>query len=108
MDDGCIRHVHRAHVGNCRLAGGYRAGRVGRRGTLSRRVYLAAAARRVDRVLLSSEPFMFRKQHLSELRSQLNVPIDLIDGEMTSWYGSRAIRGLAYLRTFRTAHLYSA
>lgn len=66
---------------------------------------LDAAARPVDRVLLSSEPFMFRKQHVGELRSQLNVPIDLIDGEMTSWYGSRAIRGLAYLRSFRAANL---
>jgi hypothetical protein len=25
----------------------------------------------------------------------------LIDGEMTSWYGSRAIEGLRYLREFR-------
>ena len=41
---------------------------------------------------------MFRQRHVAELHDQLNVPIDLIDGEMTSWYGSRAIRGLAYLR----------
>jgi hypothetical protein len=27
--------------------------------------------------------------------------IRLVDGEMTSWYGSRAIAGLAYLREFR-------
>ncbi len=64
---------------------------------------LQTAARDVDRVLLSSEPFMFREQHVEELRSQLDVPVDLIDGEMTSWYGSRAIRGLAYLRDFRAA-----
>ncbi len=64
---------------------------------------IETAAHNVDRVLLSSEPFMFRQQHVAELRDQLNVPIDLIDGEMTSWYGSRAIRGLAYLRTFRAA-----
>lgn len=60
-----------------------------------------AAAREVDRVLLSSEPFMFRQRHVDELRDRLHVPVDLIDGEMTSWYGSRAIRGLAYLREFR-------
>ena len=64
-----------------------------------------AAAQTVDRVLLSSEPFMFRPPHVAELQSQLGVPIDLIDGEMTSWYGSRAIPGLAYLRNFRAAHL---
>ena len=64
---------------------------------------IETAAHNVDRVLLSSEPFMFRQQHVAELNDQLNVPIDLIDGEMTSWYGSRAIRGLAYLRNFRAA-----
>jgi ABC-type Fe3+-hydroxamate transport system substrate-binding protein len=69
---------------------------------------VGAAARNVDRVLLSSEPFMFRQSHVVELRGQLNVPTDLIDGEMTSWYGSRAIRGLAYLRTFRAARLAGA
>ena len=62
-----------------------------------------AAARAVDRVLLSSEPFMFRQHHAAELRDLLNLPIDLIDGEMTSWYGSRAIRGLSYLRDFRAS-----
>lgn len=64
---------------------------------------IEAAVHDVDRVLLSSEPFMFRQRHVAELRDRLNVPIDLIDGEMTSWYGSRAIRGLAYLRDFRAA-----
>ena len=67
-----------------------------------------AAAQTVDRVLLSSEPFMFRPPHVAELQSQLGVPIDLIDGEMTSWYGGRAICGLAYLRNFRAAQLASA
>ena len=62
-----------------------------------------AAAHAVDRVLLSSEPFMFRQRHVAELRDRLDMPIDLVDGEMTSWYGSRAIRGLAYLRDFRTS-----
>lgn len=50
-------------------------------------------------VLLSSEPYPFREQHLDELRSLLpNADVHLVDGEMTSWYGSRAIQGLAYLR----------
>ena len=62
-----------------------------------------AAAHAVDRVLLSSEPFMFRQRHVAELRGRLNMPVDLVDGEMTSWYGSRAIRGLAYLRDFRAS-----
>ncbi len=63
---------------------------------------LDAEVARVDRVLLSTEPFMFRAQHLAELRSRYtHKPIELIDGEMTSWYGSRAIRGLARLRDHR-------
>jgi hypothetical protein len=45
---------------------------------------------------------MFRARHLDELRARFpGKPIELIDGEMTSWYGSRAIRGLAWLRAFR-------
>ena len=67
---------------------------------------LDAEVARVDRVLLSTEPFLFRERHVAELRSRHpQQPIDLIDGEMTSWYGSRAIRGLAYLRAFRDARL---
>jgi ABC-type Fe3+-hydroxamate transport system substrate-binding protein len=62
---------------------------------------LAAMAREVDRVLLSSEPYAFGAKHVAQLRGELGKPVDLIDGEMTSWYGSRAIRGLAYLRWFR-------
>lgn len=55
-------------------------------------------------VLLSSEPFMFRERHLAALAAlpaMAGKRLRLIDGEMTSWYGSRAIAGLAYLREFR-------
>lgn len=55
-------------------------------------------------VLLSTEPFVFRAGHVAEL-SRLPAfagkSVRLIDGEMTSWYGSRAIEGLAYLRELR-------
>jgi len=63
-----------------------------------------AALDEADVVLLSSEPFMFREKHLAETRTLPALrrkKIALIDGEMTSWYGSRAIKGLAYLRRFR-------
>ena len=61
----------------------------------------------VKRVLLSSEPYRFRERHVAELRARLpaGVQVELIDGEMTSWYGSRAIRGLRYLADFRAQHL---
>lgn len=66
-----------------------------------------ALAGGVDRVLLSSEPYRFRDRHVAELVGLLDdlrhpaLPVQLIDGEMTSWYGSRAIRGLDYLRELR-------
>ena len=55
-------------------------------------------------VLLSSEPYPFRERHIAELRAHpllAQKKIALIDGEMTAWYGSRAIEGLRYLRRFR-------
>jgi ABC-type Fe3+-hydroxamate transport system substrate-binding protein len=65
---------------------------------------LAGAAANVDRVLLSSEPYRFRARHLAEVEALAGgVPVALIDGEMTSWYGSRAIRGLRYLAAYTAA-----
>ena len=58
--------------------------------------------REVELVLLSSEPYRFRERHSGELQAALGKPVMLIDGEMTSWYGSRAIKGLAYLTGFAT------
>ena len=55
-------------------------------------------------VLLSSEPYLFRDEHVAELRTEpllREKKVSLIDGEMTAWYGSRAIEGLGYLRRFR-------
>ena len=48
-------------------------------------------------VLLSTEPYRFRDSHLAELEGLTGLPAMLVDGEMTSWYGPRAIAGLAYL-----------
>ncbi len=63
----------------------------------------------IDRVLLSSEPYAFREKHLDEIRRvfpvtrhSLPAAASLIDGEMTSWYGSRAIEGMQYLSRLRT------
>lgn len=51
-------------------------------------------------ILLSSEPYRFRQSHRDELQASQKQPVHLIDGEMTSWYGSRAIQGLRYLADF--------
>jgi ABC-type Fe3+-hydroxamate transport system substrate-binding protein len=59
---------------------------------------LSAYAGAVDRVLLSSEPFHFKQDHIAEVAALVpGAQVTLIDGEMTSWYGSRAIPGLRYL-----------
>ena len=61
-------------------------------------------AGRVDRVLLSSEPYHFRERHLAEVAAAVpDAHVSLIDGEMTSWYGSRAIQGLRYLAAYASA-----
>ena len=67
---------------------------------------LDAEVARVDRVLLSTEPFRFRDSHARQFAARFGgKPVDLIDGEWTSWYGSRAIAGVAQLAAFRRARL---
>ncbi|HEY2478195.1 MAG TPA: helical backbone metal receptor [Solirubrobacterales bacterium] len=64
-------------------------------------VRLSDFAWKVDRVLLSSEPFHFKDHHRAEVAALVpGAEVSLIDGEMTSWYGSRAIAGLDYLAEF--------
>jgi ABC-type Fe3+-hydroxamate transport system substrate-binding protein len=54
-----------------------------------------------DVVLLSSEPYSFTQAHAYELQASMpGKVVRLIDGEMTSWYGSRAVQGARYLRQF--------
>lgn len=55
-----------------------------------------------DLCLLSSEPYPFRERHLREVEALvgMQVPVRLVDGEMISWYGSRAVAGLDYLARF--------
>lgn len=61
-----------------------------------------ARALNADLVLLSSEPYPFREKHLAEAAGLggAGARARLIDGEMVSWYGSRAIAGLDYLSRF--------
>ncbi len=65
-----------------------------------------AEAARVDRLLLSTEPFSFGERHVQQLRARLpGKPVELVDGEWTSWYGSRAIDGLGRLAQLRRSCL---
>lgn len=52
----------------------------------------------IDGVLLSSEPYRFSEAHAAVLAQQIGKPVQLVDGEMLSWYGSRALQGLRYLQ----------
>ncbi|NML98258.1 cobalamin-binding protein [Paraburkholderia sp. RP-4-7] len=54
----------------------------------------------VDRILLSSEPYRFTQTHCDALKRDPRLAgkrIELIDGELVSWYGVRAIDGIGYL-----------
>ena len=62
---------------------------------------------RCDRILLSSEPYPFREKHIDELRKLLpshpgsSTPvIQLVDGQIFSWYGSRLLEAPAWLQSF--------
>ncbi len=59
----------------------------------------------VDRILLSSEPYRFQDRHAQAMKAELpldsRTSVHVIDGEMCSWYGPRAIQGLKYLLQFR-------
>lgn len=54
----------------------------------------------IELVLLSSEPYRFRERHRADVEALTGKPTLLVNGEMTSWYGPRAVAGLAYLQEF--------
>lgn len=50
-------------------------------------------------VLLSSEPFPFKEEHIAEVKEALpDAEVKLVDGEMFSWYGSRMQHAAEYLQ----------
>jgi len=52
----------------------------------------------VDRVLLSSEPYRFGPAHLAEAQALCpRARVQLVDGELLSWWGVRGTVGLDYL-----------
>jgi ABC-type Fe3+-hydroxamate transport system substrate-binding protein len=61
----------------------------------------------VELVLFSTEPFPFKERHLAEFRACHPAHAGkeaIIDAQMVSWYGSRAVHGLGYLTAFAGAH----
>ncbi len=54
-------------------------------------------------ILLSSEPYPFKVNHISELQNILpHSKIILVDGELFSWYGSRLQKSVAYFNELIT------
>lgn len=58
--------------------------------------------RDAERILLSTEPFAFTNRDAQALAQRREKPVELIDGEWTSWYGVRAIGGLRALARLRS------
>jgi len=53
-------------------------------------------------ILLSSEPYPFRERHVREVKESLpQARVELVDGEMFSWYGSRLLLAPAYFQQLR-------
>ncbi len=55
--------------------------------------------RNTELVLLSSEPYPFKEEHIQFLSQEMpNTKIMIVDGEMFSWYGSRMLYAGAYFQ----------
>lgn len=55
-----------------------------------------------DYILLSSEPYPFKNKHLEKYKNNFpDSKVILVDGEMFSWYGSRIIKAIPYIKTLR-------
>lgn len=58
----------------------------------------------VERILLSSEPYRFEASHIAAAQALCPAArVRLVDGELLSWYGARAVGGLRYLRELAAA-----
>jgi ABC-type Fe3+-hydroxamate transport system substrate-binding protein len=53
-----------------------------------------------DYILLSSEPYPFKEEHIADLMQFAKRKCVLVDGEAFSWYGSRMLSALPYLNRF--------
>ena len=50
-------------------------------------------------ILLSSEPYPFKEKQKKEIQKQIDgIKIELVDGEMFSWYGNRLLQSVDYFQ----------
>jgi ABC-type Fe3+-hydroxamate transport system substrate-binding protein len=61
------------------------------------------AANQPEVVLLSSEPFPFQEKHFAPFQEACpTAKIQIVDGELFSWYGSRLLHSIEYFKALRT------
>lgn len=66
-------------------------------------IHLSALKEHPDLIYLSSEPFPFKEKHIKDLQEMFpNSKIELVDGELFSWYGSRLQYSADY---FKSLHI---
>jgi ABC-type Fe3+-hydroxamate transport system substrate-binding protein len=60
------------------------------------------AAAKPEVLLLSSEPYPFKEKHQAELAAVCpQAQIELVDGELFSWYGSRLLHTANYIKNIQ-------
>ena len=58
--------------------------------------------KKCELILLSSEPYPFKQKHKKEIQLKLpGIRVELVDGEMFSWYGSRLLKSIDYFKSFQ-------
>lgn len=58
---------------------------------------------RPELVFLSSEPYPFSEKHIAYFNNTWpHAKVELVDGEMFSWYGSRLLKSIAYFKELKT------
>lgn len=64
--------------------------------------------RKVEIVLLSTEPFPFKKEHKKEIQEvNKTSQILIVDGEFFSWYGSRLTKAFDYFKKLQQSSPFS-
>ncbi|MGN6195416.1 MAG: helical backbone metal receptor [Ginsengibacter sp.] len=57
--------------------------------------------KKTELILLSSEPYPFKEKHREEMQKLFpKIKVELTDGEMFSWYGSRLVKSIEYFQLF--------
>ncbi len=57
-----------------------------------------------DVIFLSTEPYSFKEKHVEEFKDEFpNATIQLVDGELFSWYGSRLKHSVRYFNDVLTS-----